>query len=67
MKIRDLSDIRQMQDYIRITIGVPRQTDNLLLLLSRMAEQFATGFNRNKAERSADRLKQSIPAGGAVR
>ena len=67
MKVRDLSEIKQMQDYIRITIGVPRQTDNLLLLLSRMAEQFATGFNRNKAERSADRLQEAVPAGGSAK
>jgi len=67
MKVRDLSEIKQMQDYIRITIGVPRQTDNLLLLLSRMAEQFATGFNRNKAERSAGKLKEVVPAGGSAK
>jgi len=67
MKVRDLSEIKQMQDHIRITIGVPRQTDNLLLLLSRMAEQFATGFNRNKTERSAGRLKEAVPVGGAVK
>lgn len=55
-RVRNLSDIRQMEEYIRITIGEPETTDNLLLLLSRMAERFATGFNRNKAVKSLSRL-----------
>jgi histidinol-phosphate aminotransferase len=56
VKVRDLSDIRQMGEYIRITIGESETTDNLLLLLSRMAERFATGFNRNKSVKLSSRL-----------
>jgi histidinol-phosphate aminotransferase len=50
--VKDLSDIRQLDGYLRITVGTPEQTDRLLLLLSRMAEKFATGFNRNRIVKS---------------
>lgn len=49
---KDLTEIRQLDGYIRITIGMPEETDRLLLLLSRMAKRFATGFNRNRIKRS---------------
>jgi histidinol-phosphate aminotransferase len=48
----DLRDIKRMDDFIKVDIGNPRQTENLLLILSRMAERFATGFNRNRLVRS---------------
>jgi histidinol-phosphate aminotransferase len=62
--VRNLSGIRQMDGYLRITIGTPEQTDRLLLGLSRMAEKFATGFNRNRVSERADKsvtgLKEPI-------
>ena len=56
--VKDLSVIRQLEGYIRITIGMPEETDRLLLLLSRMAERFATGFNRNRITRSLNVSKE---------
>jgi histidinol-phosphate aminotransferase len=66
VKVRDLSDIRQMRDHIRITIGDPETTDRLLLLLSRMAEKLATGFNRNKPVKSSSRLGELKTTGVGV-
>jgi len=54
--VKDLSDVKQLEGCIRITIGSPEQTDRLLLLLSRMAERFATGFNRNRIVKPLSRL-----------
>ncbi|UCE65738.1 MAG: histidinol-phosphate aminotransferase family protein [Candidatus Zixiibacteriota bacterium] len=53
--VKDLSEIKQLEGYIRITIGMPEESDRLLLLLSRTAERFATGFNRNRITRSLSR------------
>jgi len=55
---RDLSNISQLAGYLRITIGTPEQTDRLLLTLSRMAEQQATGYNRNKTVAGENRIKK---------
>jgi histidinol-phosphate aminotransferase len=62
--VRNLNGIEQMGGYLRVTIGTPEQTDGLLLVLSRMAERFATGFNRNRvierAGKSVTRLKKPV-------
>lgn len=49
--VKDLSGIGRLEGLIRITIGLPEQMDGLLLLLGRVAERFATGFNRNRIAR----------------
>ncbi len=63
--VRNLTDTKQMDGYLRVTIGTLEQTDRLLLVLSRLAEKFATGFNRNRivegAAESVDRLKKPVP------
>ncbi len=48
----DLSKYNQMDGFIRITIGTPSQMDRLILILSRMAKLFATGYNRNRIEQN---------------
>ncbi len=62
--VRHLAGIEQLEGYLRVTIGTPEQTDGLLLVLSRMAEQFATGFNRNRVvervDKSVARLKKPV-------
>ncbi len=55
--VRDFSGIEQLNDFLRISIGTPEQTDMLLLILSRMAERFATGFNRNRLNSSPGRIR----------
>lgn len=62
--IRNLAGVEQLEGYLRVTIGTPEQADALLLVLSRMAEQFATGFNRNRVvervDKSVARLKKPV-------
>ncbi len=62
--VRNLAGVKQMDGYLRVTIRTPEQTDRLLLVLSRIAEEFATGLNRNRvvemAEKSGGRLKKPI-------
>ena len=58
--VKDLSDIRQLEGYIRLTVGTPEQTDRLLLLLSRMAEKSATGFNRNRVVKPLSGLDKKV-------
>ena len=47
-----LKDIRHMEGHIRVAIGNPWRVEELLLILSRMAEKYATGFNRNRVVRT---------------
>lgn len=58
--VNDLSDIGVLRGYLRVTIGVPEDMDKLLLILSRMAQQFSTGFNRNRMSGSSERFRESI-------
>lgn len=62
--VRNLAGIKQLDGYLRVTIGTPEQTDRLLLVLSRIAEKFTTGFNRNRvvegADEPFDRLKKPV-------
>ncbi len=63
--VRNLAGTKLMDGYLRVTIGTLEQTDRLLLVLSRLAEKFATGFNRNRivegAAKSVDRLVKPVP------
>jgi len=44
--VKDISYYGQLDNYIRISIGTPSQTEKLLLALSINANQIATGLNR---------------------
>jgi len=57
--VKDYSKFMQLNSFLRITIGTPDQTDRLLLALSRMAKQFATGFNRNRIKNTAGDIVKS--------
>jgi histidinol-phosphate aminotransferase len=48
----DLYEYTDLESHLRITLGTPAQTEMLLLALGRMAETFATGFNRNNQEQA---------------
>ncbi|MEE9555087.1 MAG: histidinol-phosphate transaminase [candidate division Zixibacteria bacterium] len=58
--VMDLSGMNGLRRFLRITIGTPEQTDKLLLTLSRMAERFATGYNRNRVANAENRIKGEI-------
>ncbi|UCC80828.1 MAG: aminotransferase class I/II-fold pyridoxal phosphate-dependent enzyme [Candidatus Zixiibacteriota bacterium] len=62
--VKDLSGINRLEGLIRITVGIPEQTDRLLLLLGRAAERFATGFNRSRIARLSNvEEKNSVKSG----
>jgi histidinol-phosphate aminotransferase len=52
--VQSLDRINRLEDYLRITIGTPDQMDRLLLALGRIADRFATAFNRNRLIARAD-------------
>lgn len=58
--VNDLSDIGELNGYLRVTIGVPEDMDKLLLILSRMAQQFSTGFNRNRMTGPSGKFRERI-------
>lgn len=60
IRVLNLSNNSGLESMIRITIGTPEQTDKLLLALSRMAERFATGLNRNRLIKADNRIKGEI-------
>lgn len=64
--VRDRSQMKQLDGYIRISLGTPECTERLLVALSRLAERLATGFNRNRVDIAANRLT-GIKAPAAVR
>jgi histidinol-phosphate aminotransferase len=56
--VTDLSSIRDLQGFVRIRIGPPDETERLLVLLGRIAEQIATGYNRNRNDNSLTEPKR---------
>ena len=60
IEVMDLSGVVGLEGYLRITIGSPEQTDKLLLALSKMAGQYATGYNRNRMTKTESRIKNEI-------
>lgn len=54
----DLSFANSLKGFLRISIGTPKQTDILLLALSRSAERLATGLNRNRIVEQPGRTKK---------
>jgi histidinol-phosphate aminotransferase len=58
--VKDFSDIRALDGFVRISIGTPEQTDLLLTSLGRIAEKIATGFNRNRLVLHQNRLARNI-------
>ncbi len=56
--VLDLSSVTSIDGYLRITIGLPEQMDKLLLALSRMAERYATGLNRNRMLKTAAEIER---------
>jgi histidinol-phosphate aminotransferase len=45
--VESLAGVKQLENYLRITIGTPDQMDRLLVALGRIADRFATGLKRN--------------------
>jgi histidinol-phosphate aminotransferase len=50
IRVGDLSDHDCLHGYIRITLGTPSQMEKLLVVLGRLAQALATGYNRNRKE-----------------
>ena len=59
IKVKDLSD-SEMDGYLRITVGTIRQTDQLLVSLSKLADKAATGYNRNRFVSINNRLENRV-------
>lgn len=57
IRVLNLSGNSGLEGTLRITIGTPEQTDRLLLALSRIAERFATGLNRNRLVKTDEKVK----------
>jgi histidinol-phosphate aminotransferase len=56
--VRALSSNDQLEGYLRVTIGTTEQTDRLLMVLSKLAEKMATGYNRHSFIRA---IEQRVP------
>ena len=64
--VESLAGVKQLENYLRITIGTPDQMDRLLLVLSRIADRFATGLKKNgfidRANISVGRIRRQVVA-----
>jgi histidinol-phosphate aminotransferase len=66
-RVRDFSKLPELTGYLQITIGIPEETDRLLLSLSRLAHELSTGMNRISQRPSIDRLNTRVEIGAGAR
>jgi histidinol-phosphate aminotransferase len=58
--VKRLTPNEGLDGYLRITIGTPEQTERLLVSLSKLAAQMATGFNRNRLAETVNRVAPDV-------
>ncbi len=58
--VKDCSEITQLENYVRITIGIKEQTDRLLISLGRISDKMATGMNRMRMTDVVNRVALGI-------